>query len=78
MRLELGLNERFRAAAASPAAALKSARTAKKLILFNAILAKRRLFLIIHELSVPAQTAVNGSLMQVREEFRTQPQQIPQ
>ena len=31
----------------------KSARTAKKPILFNAILAKRKLFLIIHELSVP-------------------------
>ena len=30
---------------------------------------KRKLFLIIHELSFPAQTAVNGPLMQVRESF---------
>jgi hypothetical protein len=45
--------------------------------LFNAILAKRKLFLIIHETSVPAPTTFNGSLMQVHEEFRTQPQQIP-
>jgi hypothetical protein len=46
-----------------------------KLLLFKEILAKRKLFLIIHELSVPAQTAVNGSLMQIREEFWTQRKQ---
>ena len=28
------------------------------------LLAKRKVFLIIHELSVPAQTVLNGSLMQ--------------
>ena len=71
MQLDLGQKDQVRAAAP------KSARTAEKYFLFNAILAKRKLFLIIHELSVPAPTAVNGSLMQVREEFRTQPQQQP-
>jgi hypothetical protein len=49
----------------------------QKTILFNAILAKWKLFLIIHELSVPDQTAVNGSLLEVNEKLRTQPQQIP-
>jgi hypothetical protein len=43
---------------------------AEKYFLFNAILAKRKLFLIIHETSVPAPTTFNGSLM-------PQPQQIP-
>jgi len=70
MQLDLGLKAQVRAMAP------KSAGIAK-LLLFKAILAKRKLFLIIHELSVPAQTAVNGSLMQVREEFRTPPQQSP-
>ena len=64
MQLDLGLKAQVRAMAP------KSAGIAK-LLLFKAILAKRKLFLIIHELSVPAQTAVNASLMQVREEFRT-------
>src|SRR6478672_1200054 len=58
MQLDLGLKAQVRAMAP------KSAGIAK-LLLFKAILAKRKLFLIIHELSVPAQTAVNGSLMQV-------------
>ena len=69
MQLDLGLNSAGLKAQVR-AMAPKSAGIAK-LLLFKAILAKRKLFLIIHELSVPAQTAVNGSLMQVREEFRT-------
>jgi hypothetical protein len=37
----------------------------------------RSLFSPSTELSVPAPTTFNGSLLQVHEEFRTQPQQIP-
>ena len=45
----------------------------QKPILFSAILAKRKVFLIIHELSVPAQQSSTAPLCS----FRTQPQQIP-
>ena len=36
----------------------------KKSILFSAIPAKGKVSLIIHELTVPAQTVLNGSLIQ--------------
>jgi hypothetical protein len=38
---------------------------------------KRKLLLIIRELSLPAQAAVNASHVEVNEEFRTQRQEQP-
>ena len=61
MQLDLIQKEQVRAAAP------KSARTAKNL--FCSMRYWLKLFLIIHELSVPAQTAVNGSLMQSAKSF---------
>ena len=71
MLLELGLKDEVRAVAP------KSARTANNLFCSMRYWQSGSFFSFIHELSVPAQKAVNGSLMQVREEFRTPPQQIP-
>jgi hypothetical protein len=71
MQLELGLKEQGRAATPKPAwAALKSNSVqwdiAESVSFFSASAI----------LSVPAQTAVNGCLVQVHEEFRA-PQRIP-
>jgi hypothetical protein len=38
---------------------------------------KRKLLLIIRELSLPAQAAANACLVEVNEEFRTERQEQP-